>query len=82
MKNITPIENDFQNSEAATVERINNLSAAIEAAPGDALRLLSASIETETDAVVKGWLIRFREALEPLTMGGANVKANQTSTPP
>ena len=74
MKNISRKKNDFQNSEAATVARINDLSAAIAVAPGETINLFSDSIETETNDAVKGWLIRFREAFEPLITGGANVQ--------
>lgn len=73
MKNISPTENDFQNTEVATVAQINQLSAAIEAAPGNAVELLSAAIETETNSAVRDWLIRFREAFQPLNLGGGYV---------
>ncbi len=66
MKNITPMENDFQNSEAATVARINRLRAAIASAPGDAVNLISAHIETENDSAVKSWLVQFRETFQTL----------------
>ena len=67
MKNISPTENDFQNSEAAAVARINLLSAAITSAPTEAVNLISASIKSETNVAVKGWLVRFTEAFQPLS---------------
>jgi len=66
MKNISRKNDDFQNFGETAAERINKLTAAIKAAPMDALRLISAAITSETDSAVKNWLIRFREAFEPL----------------
>lgn len=66
MNNIQQIESGFQKSES--VERINDLTAAIKAAPDNAVNLLSTAITTETDSAVKTWLIRFREAFKPLNM--------------
>lgn len=71
MKNIARKKDDFQNFGETAAERINKLTAAIKAAPGDALNLLSDAIKAETDSAVKNWLIRFREAFEPLATGGA-----------
>lgn len=71
MKNIPRTNDDFQNFGETAAERINKLTAAIKAAPGDALRLISAAIKAETDSAVKNWLIRFRETFESLAMEGA-----------
>ena len=66
MKNIPLTSNDFQKSEAATVKRINQLRAAIASAPGNAVKLISAHIETETNRAVKGWLIKFSATFQTL----------------
>ena len=73
MKNIQQKQNGFQKS--ASVERINELTAAIKVDPTNAVNLLSASIVTETDSAIKNWLIQFREAFSTsLTLEGvANV---------
>lgn len=68
MKNIPSIENDFHNFGASAAERINQLTAAIEAAPGETMELITAAIKTETDSAVRNWLIRFRETLESLAL--------------